>query len=66
MHYSQHRVYREASFPSLGTYNDIGIVFASEDYVLCVMTESGSEEQAKKIMGEVSRMVYEYVESNYA
>ena len=53
-------------YPELGTYNDIGIVFSSEDYVLCVMTESGSEENAKKIIGEVSRMVYEYVESNYA
>ncbi len=53
-------------YPDLGTYNDIGIVFASEDYVLCVMTESGSGEQAKKIISEVSRMVYEYVESNYA
>ncbi len=53
-------------YPELGTYNDIGIVFSSEDYVLCVMTESGSEEDAKKIIGEVSRMVYEYVESNYA
>lgn len=53
-------------YPELGTYNDIAIVFSSEDYVLCVMTESGSEENAKKIIGEVSRMVYEYVESNYA
>ena len=53
-------------YPALGTYNDVGIVFSSEDYVLCVMTESGSEEQAKKIIAEVSRMVYEYVESNYA
>ena len=52
-------------YPALGTYNDVGIVFSSEDYVLCVMTESGSEEQAKKIIAEVSRMVYEYVESNY-
>ena len=51
--------------PSYGAYNDVGIVFGSEDYVLCVMTESGNGEQAKKIIGEVSRMVYEYVESNY-
>ena len=52
-------------YPSLGTYNDAGIVFSTEDYVLCVLTESGDEPQAKKIIGEVSRMVYEYVESNY-
>ena len=45
--------------------NDIGIVFGTEDYVLCVMTESGSESTAHDIIGEVSKMVYEYVESNY-
>jgi len=47
-------------------YNDIGIVFGTEDYVLCLMTESGDASRAKTIMGEVSKMVYEYVESNYA
>ncbi len=51
---------------SYGTYNDVGIVFASEDYVLCVMTESGDPPKAKEIISEVSKMVYEYVESNYA
>ena len=45
--------------------NDVAIVFASEDYVLAVMTESGDANQAQQIIGEVSRMVYEYVESNY-
>lgn len=48
------------------TFNDIAIVFGTEDYVLCIMTESGSEQKAKEIMGEVSKMVYEYVESCYA
>ena len=47
-------------------YNDIGIVFSSEDYVLCVMTECKDEGKAHQIIGEVSRMIYEYVESNYA
>lgn len=51
---------------SYGTYNDVGIVFGTEDYVLCVMTESGDGNKAKEIIGEVSKMVYEYVESNYA
>lgn len=46
--------------------NDVGIVFGSEDYVLCVMTESGNAQTAQQIIGEVSKMVYEYVESNYA
>ena len=53
-------------YPDYYTYNDIGIVFSSEDYVLCVMTECTSEEKAHQIIGEVSRMIYEYVESNYA
>ena len=48
------------------SYNDLGIVFGTEDYVLCIMTESGDASKAQSIMGEVSRMVYEYVESNYA
>ena len=48
------------------TYNDIGIVFGTEDYVLALMTESGDASRAQSIMGEVSKMVYEYIESNYA
>ncbi len=48
------------------TFNDIAIVFGTENYVLSIMTESGSEQKAKEIMGEVSKMVYEYVESCYA
>ena len=53
-------------YPDYYTYNDIGIVFSSEDYVLCVMTECKDEGKAHQIIGEVSRMIYEYVESNYA
>lgn len=52
--------------PPLNTYNDVGIVFGTEDYVLCVLTESGSEDKSHEIIAEVSKMVYEYVESNYA
>ncbi|MBR3056386.1 MAG: serine hydrolase [Clostridiales bacterium] len=51
---------------SYGAYNDLGIVFGTEDYVLAVMTESGDGSAAKGIIGEVSKMVYEYIESNYA
>lgn len=43
------------------THNDLGIVFGTEDYVLCVMTESGSETQAKDTIAEVSRMIDEYI-----
>lgn len=46
--------------------NDVGIVFGTEDYVLAVMTESGNAQTAQQIIGEVSKMVYDYVESNYA
>lgn len=49
-----------------GAYNDLAIVFGTEDYVLAVMTESGDANAAKNIIGEVSKMVYEYIESNYA
>ncbi|MBP5491871.1 MAG: serine hydrolase [Clostridiales bacterium] len=48
------------------TYNDIGIVFATEDYVLCFTTETGDAVTAQQVMREVSRMIYEYVVSNYA
>lgn len=52
--------------PSYGANNDIGIVYADETYVLCVMTESGSDSEAQEIIKEVSRMVYEYIGSLYA
>ncbi len=48
------------------TNNDVGIVFGTEDYVLAVMTESGNALTAQQIIGEVSKMIYDYVESNYA
>ncbi|MDD3959755.1 MAG: class A beta-lactamase-related serine hydrolase [Oscillospiraceae bacterium] len=43
------------------TYNDVAIVFGTEDYILCVMTESGNAETAKQIIAEVSRMVGNYI-----
>ncbi len=49
-----------------GAFNDLGIVFASEDYVICVMTECSNDTTAHNIIGEVSKMVFQYVESNYA
>lgn len=53
-------------YPAFGVNNDVAIVFASEDYVLAVMTESGDSDKAQnQIIGEVSRMVYEFVESNH-
>ena len=43
------------------TNNDVGIVFAAEDYVLCVMTENTSDADAQKAIAEVSQLVYEYI-----
>jgi beta-lactamase class A len=51
-----------------GTYsaeNDVGIVFAAEPYVLCVMTEMTSAEAAHQVQADVSEIIYEYVESLY-
>jgi beta-lactamase class A len=48
-----------------GTYsteNDVGIVFASEPYVLCVMTEMASAEAARKVQADVSKIIYEFIE----
>ncbi len=52
--------------PSYGANNDIGIVFADETYILCVMTESGSDAEAQETIKEVSRMVFEYIDALYA
>jgi beta-lactamase class A len=48
-----------------GTYsteNDVGIVFASEPYVLCVLTEMASATAGRQVQADVSRIIYEYVE----
>ena len=47
--------------PAYGSNNDVGIVFAQEDYVLCVMTESGSDAQAQVVIGQVSKLVSDYI-----
>lgn len=52
--------------PAYGTNNDVGIVFAQEDYVLCIMTESGSDANGQAIIGQVSQLVSDYVASCYS
>jgi len=52
--------------PAYGANNDIGIVFAQEDYVLCVMTECGSDASGQAIIGQVSRLVSDYVIKCYS
>jgi len=47
-----------------GTYsaeNDVGIVFADEPYVLCVLTEMASAQAAHQVQAEVSGLFYEYI-----
>jgi beta-lactamase class A len=48
-----------------GVYNDVAIVFGKEDYVLCVLTESGDESKAKANIVEVSGMVQAYLDQCY-
>ena len=52
--------------PAYGANNDVGIVFAQEDYVLCVMTESGSDSNAQTVIGNVSKLFSDYITSCYA
>ncbi len=43
--------------------NDVGIIFASEPFVLCVMTDTPSQERGRRALAEVSRIIYDYIES---
>ena len=52
--------------PAYGANNDVGIVFAQEDYVLCVMTESGSDSNAQTVIGSVSKLFSDYIASCYS
>jgi beta-lactamase class A len=45
------------------THNDVGIVFGTEDYVLCVMTETGRATDAQAHIAEISRLIGEYIEA---
>lgn len=48
-----------------GSNNDVGIVFGTEDYVICVMTETGGAVTAQENIGAVSKMVADYIDSCY-
>lgn len=52
--------------PAYGSNNDVGIVFAQEDYVLCVMTESGSDSNGQAVIGQVSQLVSDYLTVCYS
>lgn len=64
---TQYKVAHKVGFnPAYGTNNDVGIVFAQEDYVLCVMTESTDGAAAQDIIGQVSRLVSDYLTACYS
>ncbi len=47
-----------------GTYsaeNDVGIVFAGEPFVLCVMTEMASAAAAHQVQADVAQTFYDYI-----
>lgn len=52
--------------PAYGSNNDVGIVFAQEDYILCVMTESGSDSNGQALIGQVSKLFSDYVTGCYS
>lgn len=43
-----------------GVVNDAGIVFATDPYVLVVLSENVSREEANIVIPEISRMVYDF------
>ncbi len=45
--------------------NDVGIIFAEEPYVLCIMTETELQEDGRSAISEISLMFYEYIASLY-
>lgn len=64
---SHYKVAHKVGFnPAYGSNNDVGIVFAQEDYILCVMTESGSDSSGQAIIGQVSKLVSDYVTGCYS
>ena len=47
-----------------GVCNDVGIVLASEPYVLAVMSDGVSQEAAPDVIAQLSGMIYDAVEKN--
>jgi len=52
------------SFESLGVYNDVGIIFADEPYVLAVMSEDTEYAAATDVIGEISKRIYYYLKNS--
>jgi beta-lactamase class A len=46
---------------AMGYYHDCGIIYKPEHpYLLCIMSKENTLENANKMIGEISRIVYEY------
>ncbi|UZQ86130.1 class A beta-lactamase-related serine hydrolase [Thermoclostridium stercorarium] len=44
-----------------GVYNDVGIVFAEEPYVLAVMSENADQSVASDVIAQISKKIYDYM-----
>lgn len=44
------------------TINDCGIVFAKQPYVLCILSDGIKEDEAKVILPQISRSIYNYLQ----
>lgn len=49
-----------------GTDNDVAIVFGMENYVLCVMTETGNAAQGQRDIAALAQMVDDYINACYS
>jgi beta-lactamase class A len=47
-----------------GVYNDVGIIFADEPYVLAVMNEGVEHAAASDVVGEISKRIYYYLQNS--
>lgn len=47
----------------VGVINDVGIVFTNTPYVLSVLSDNVSEDEATSVIANISRIVYQYVTS---
>ena len=44
-----------------GVYNDVGIIFAGEPYVLAVMSENVDQTVASDVIAQLSKKIYDYI-----
>jgi beta-lactamase class A len=54
-----HKIGNEAQ-----TYNDCGIVFSNNPYVLCILTKEVKEQEALDVLPKISRLVFEFADKN--